>query len=84
MKEPQIKTFEDACNNDATVWKAIEAGVSYERLITVLAEQKRRLMQRIIELEMIAPRKMKASDGKTYVWRCPDELVPSIPLDDKH
>ena len=73
---PPIKTFEDACGNDVTVRRAIESGASHEQLITILAEQKRLLMQRILALELIAPRKMKGSDGVTYVWRCPDELVP--------
>ena len=34
------------------------------------------LEERVKQLEQIAPKKIKGPDGQTYVWRCPDELIP--------
>ncbi len=51
-------------------------GVPPLDIIAFLAEEKRLLCARIAELESIAPRKMRAKDGKVYVWNCPPELLP--------
>jgi hypothetical protein len=75
MKATEIKNFEDACHNDPTVRAAIAARLSHKELIGVLAEQKRLLIEMIVQLESIAPRKVTV-EGKTYVWHCPDHLVP--------
>lgn len=76
LNQPEIRNLNDAINQDAYVHRAMKIGMRYEDLITALTEQKRLLINRLVELESIAPRKIKASDGKTYIWHCPDHLVP--------
>jgi hypothetical protein len=44
-------------------------------LLTVISAQ----TDRILQLESIAPRKIVGPDGKTYIWRCPADLVPEVP-----
>lgn len=31
---------------------------------------------KLMDLAGIAPRRMKAPDGRVYVWRCPAKLIP--------
>lgn len=84
MNEHQInQPAEEQCTeayrrvllNDSTVHQLVRRGVPPEGVIVALCEQKERMMKRIVELESIAPRKIKR-DGKTYVWHCPNELIP--------
>jgi hypothetical protein len=35
-----------------------------------------RLTEIVARLTSIAPRKINTEDGKSFIWRCPDELVP--------
>jgi hypothetical protein len=35
-----------------------------------------RLTEIVARLTSIAPRKINTDDGKSFIWRCPDELVP--------
>ena len=36
------------------------------------------LMERIMRLDMIAPRRIRLEDGKELIYRCPDDSVPVI------
>lgn len=44
-----------------------------------LAQHRVELIDRIIALESIAPKKMRQADGGYVVWRCPVELIPEAP-----
>jgi len=46
-------------------------------LVVMLAEQKKAAMDRIIELDAIAPRRVR-SDGKVFRFDIPDEFVPIV------
>ena len=69
-------SFEHASMMDATVNAMRRAGRSLEGIIAQLVTEKESLRQRIMELDSIAPRKIKLEDGKVIVWRCPDHLIP--------
>lgn len=62
--------------SDVTVHEMLEHGRSLEETIVALVCEKNRFVQRILELESIAPRKIVMPDGRIMIWRCPDELVP--------
>jgi hypothetical protein len=64
---------------DPTVNAGLRAGLPLEDVIVALVEDKDRLMQRILELASIAPRKITLPNGEVRVWRCPDEFVPETP-----
>lgn len=68
--------FERVRQTDATVAAMLCAGWTLEDTIVALVAEKRRFVERIMQLEMIAPRKITLPDGRVMVWRCPDVLVP--------
>ena len=72
-------SFARAKLTDATVCNMLKSGASLEDVIGELAAQKQRYVARIMELEGIAPRKVRMPDGSFMVWRCPDELIPVMP-----
>ena len=71
--------FERVKNTDSTVAHLLRAGRTLEDIIVALAAEKEAAHKRVMELESIAPRKIKTPDGKVMIWRCPDELVPLSP-----
>lgn len=50
-------------------------GGSAEDCAVALAESNDKLVARIIELEGIAPRRIRLPDGRVMIYRCPDEFV---------
>ena len=48
----------------------------FKALVVALCEQKAQLMKHVIQLEAIAPRRLRAPDGKVYLHQCPAHLVP--------
>lgn len=73
--------FDWARYNDATVNMMMCGGSSYRAIIAVLARQKADLMKRIVELELIAPKKITMPDGSVMVYRAPAHLLPNVNVD---
>lgn len=69
--------FRKAYHTDATVHRMCRCGMSYEKIICQLVEEKESLIQELIKLQMIAPMKIIV-DGNMMIYRCPDHLVPEI------
>lgn len=70
------ETFQDVMLNDPTVNRIMKSGGTESACVVELANEKQRLMARIIELDSIAPKKYKTPDGRVMVWNCPEDLVP--------
>jgi len=72
--------FLEAFFNDTTVNLMLRAGHSMEEIVVQLSREKtaqfKLFMREINRLEAIAPRKVVGADGKVYVYRCPDHLIP--------
>lgn len=64
-----------AQTTDPIVKAVIESGGDATDCVIALIDQKRELINRMMKLEQICPRKIKVGE-QTYIWRCPDELVP--------
>jgi len=62
--------------NDVTVARILADGGSETDCIAALVEQKRKMLERICELEAIAPRAYRRKNGEVLIWRCPDRLIP--------
>uniref|UniRef100_A0A6M3ILD6 Uncharacterized protein n=1 Tax=viral metagenome TaxID=1070528 RepID=A0A6M3ILD6_9ZZZZ len=71
-------TLDWAVNTDVTVRNLVTQNCSLEMIVIQLVKDKEQMVKRIIELEGIAPRKIRLSDGRVMVWRCPTDLVPDI------
>lgn len=67
--------FRAATLNNALLYAALRSGGDAQDCVVVLDEENRNLKKRIVELASISPKKI-TMDGKTYVWHCPNELVP--------
>lgn len=68
--------FDYALRNDLTVYRMIREGWPHKAIIGQLAIEKRERLKRIMELESIAPKKIRTRDGREFVHHCPNELVP--------
>lgn len=73
--------WENLLRNNAVVKAAHEAGAEPRRIVAVLAKQNELLMERLMELELIAPRQHILPDGTTYTYRCPEWAIPKTTED---
>ena len=71
-----FETIRDVRLNDMTVANAYGHNLSLEKIIIILANEKRDLVEQYLKLHALAPKKIMAKDGKIYVWHCPDDLIP--------
>jgi len=58
----------------------MRAGGTAEDCAVALSVHNDRLIDRLMTLEGIAPRRIKLSDGRVMVWRCPDHLIPETDM----
>lgn len=68
-------SYEQVRAGDPVVHRILRAGGTVGDCVVALANQKERLVARVMELELIAPKKIRA-DGQVWIYRCPDHLVP--------
>ena len=69
-------TLHDARQTSPVVEHVLRAGGTLEDVVCALVNIHTGLTNRLIELEGLAPRKIKMPDGRVLIWRCPEELVP--------
>lgn len=69
-------SFQRVLLTDATVNKMLKYGATKEDVIVELVAQRDKMMARVMELELIAPKKIRSPDGRTWIYRCPDHLIP--------
>ena len=72
----KYETISDVINNDSQVRRVMESGGSPKDVIIALANEKERLVQKVIELELISPKRIATPKG-VMVWHCPDHLIPT-------
>lgn len=61
---------------DALAHRVYEATGSAEAVAVALYAANQKLLEELIQLKSICPRRVTAPDGKVYVWHCPDHLIP--------
>jgi hypothetical protein len=66
-------------NNNPMVNYIIQNGGTANDCVKALVRHIEQLQSQAMSLMAIVPKKIKAEDGKTYIWRCPDDMVPEIP-----
>jgi hypothetical protein len=72
-----MMTFNEACHNDILVYRLVREGVPLGSIIGAMASRHVEMIERIIELDSIAPKKIILPDGTIRIWRCPEELIPA-------
>lgn len=65
-------------HQDSTVYGMLEHGSSLEDIIVQLVDIRADLEKRLLNVELILPRKFTDDKGQTWVYRCPPHLVPDI------
>ena len=70
--------FECARYNDGTVNTMLCGGSPLTAIIAVMAREKSDLIKRIVELELIAPKKITMPDGSVRVYYAPEHLIPNL------
>jgi hypothetical protein len=68
-------TFDRARLNDPIIHNGMEAGWDYEEIIVKMFERQEAMMAKLMELEMIAPRRIRVG-GLDMVYHTPDHLIP--------
>ncbi len=75
-----VSAFDHLRMYNHIVAQIIRAGGTAEDCAVALSVANDELIDRIMLLEGIAPRKYRLPDGRVMVWRCPDELVPETDI----
>lgn len=78
--KPPEKNYEWAVLNDPLVNAAHHYQVPLKTVVAELVQEKQALLERITNLEQIAPRKLRDASGNIVVWHCLDHLLPDPPL----
>ena len=73
-----ISSFDRAGIDSPLVAKILDAGGTAEDCVVELLSIQKKLLDRISFLDSIAPRKIRAEDGRLMVWRCPEDMIPEI------
>lgn len=66
----------EAIRSDPTIHSIFKIHGSAKMVILALLSDKTRLIERVLQLENIAPRKHKLPDGSIAILHCPDALIP--------
>uniref|UniRef100_A0A6H2A140 Uncharacterized protein n=1 Tax=viral metagenome TaxID=1070528 RepID=A0A6H2A140_9ZZZZ len=80
QKESRLDQWNKVRLSNPIVAAVFESGGSLMDCVIALVEQNRALLDRNVILEGIAPRRIAIGE-QTYIWRCPDDLVPDIGKD---
>jgi hypothetical protein len=74
-----LDTLDAVRMNDATVYQILRNGGTLEQCVVTLANQKCELVKKVCDLELIAPKKIRLSDGSVRIYRAPEHLLPDPP-----
>ena len=78
--EADCSTFQHLRLHNPIVTHIMRAGGTAEDCAVALAAHNDRLVDRLMTLEGIAPRRIKLPDGRVMIWRCPEQLVPETDM----
>lgn len=76
-REPRT-SISAAVVTDPLVYRLVRQGASLSDIIVALVEDRQRLLDDVVHLRGIAPRRFTATDGTVMIYRCPDELIPEL------
>lgn len=77
-------TFQHLRLHNPIVAHIMRAGGTAEDCAVAIAAHNDRLVDRLMTLEGIAPRRIKLPDGRVMIWRCPELLVPETDMSNPH
>jgi len=71
-----MRSLDEVRRSDPLVRAILDGVGTAEDCVCALAAEKQALLERLLTLEMIVPRRIRAPDGTLHVWRCPESLIP--------
>jgi hypothetical protein len=77
-------TFQYLRLHNPMVADIMQDGGTVEDCAVALAVCYDRLVDRLMTLEGIAPRRIRLPDGRVMVWRCPDHMIPETDMANAH
>ena len=84
IKAQEAKTSHEqmkyAYENNNIVHRIIKGGGNIYDCLYWMTKHQEDLQEKLISLELIAPKKIKLKDGNYAIWRCPDDLIPEKSL----
>ena len=73
MLTPELSEATRKC---PVVEALVKVGATPDSIILLLVRLKAQLLQDVEHLKLLAPKRVKMSDGSTRIWRCQEEFIP--------
>lgn len=74
---PELREMLAKCPTAQRIW---QEGGKWSEIALALWRERDVLAARVEELEAIAPKAYRSTDGVVSVWHCPDNLIPVTDL----
>ncbi len=78
--EAKYKTIDAVYQHSSVVRAILQSGGTMEDCVVVLYNQLQRTIDDLMKVESIAPKRYVLPNGDSYIWHCPDHLVPEVKL----
>lgn len=75
----RYSTLHEAARHVPLLYTAMRNAVPMDEVILALVDQLDMMKARVMELELICPKKVRGPEGTVWVYRCPDNLIPEPP-----
>lgn len=69
-------SFQEVRSVDATVHTILAKGGTVHQCVVALANEKEQLIEKVLSLELIAPKKLRFPDGSIRIYRAPSSVLP--------
>jgi len=76
--KPISRKLQDLTLHHADIADWLKNEIPLEEIIVTLVAQKQTLMQKVMDLQAIAPKKIIGNNGEVFIWRCPEEFIPEL------
>ena len=75
----KYKSVEEAARSVQIAHLVTAGAISSDAAILALIEQNEMLVAEVMELYLIAPKKVRGLNGQTWIYQCPEALIPDHP-----
>lgn len=75
-----MKTLHEVTNNDALVHRMMRDGMNLKDIICAMSERHDAVSKKLMDLELLAPKRFRFTDGVEAIYRAPADLIPVTKL----
>ncbi len=80
MTNKELSAFERLRETNFIVAGIMQSGGTPEDCCVALALALQQTAEKAMHYMLLAPRKIRLSDGTVKVWHCPDEMIPEMKI----